>query len=125
MTTRFERALTDLVGGYEGGAVLWLVSLMRLEIAIERAREIDRFRAHPEGVLNRLLVDVDDALRTGEVGVDLQRLLRDEGDELPDGARREHVADVLLARARELADARAYATPDEWAAFSPRRRGRG
>lgn len=124
MSSRYERALTDLVGGYEGGAVLWLVSLMRLEVAIERARETDRFRAHPEGALNRLLVDVDDALRTGEVGVDLQRLLRDEGDELPDATRREHVSDVLLARARELADARLHATPDEWEAFSPRRRGR-
>lgn len=122
--SRFERALVDLVGGYEGGAVLWLVSMMRLEVAIAKAREIDRFRAHPEGVLNRLLVDVDDALRTGEVGVDLQRLLADEGDEQPDAARREHVADVLLARARELADARSYATGDEWESFSPRRRHR-
>lgn len=124
MSSRFERALTDLVGGYDGGAILWLVAMMRLEVAVDRAREIDRFRAHPEGVLNRLLVDVDDALRTGEVGVDLQRLLRDEGDQAGEGARRDHIADVLLERARELADARTYATPDEWAALSPRRRGR-
>jgi hypothetical protein len=122
--TRFERALTDLVGGYDGGAVLWLVSAMRLEVAVQRARDVDRFRAYPEGVLNRLLVDVDDALGTGEVAVDLQRLLIDGGDEQTDERRRQDVGELLLARARELADARLHATPDEWEAFSPRRRGR-
>jgi hypothetical protein len=124
VTSRFERALTDLVGGYEGGTILWLVAMMRLEVAIADAREIDRFRSHPEGALNRLLVAVDDALRTGEVGVDLQRLLADRGDAQPEGERRQEIAELLLGRARELADARGHATADEWAAFSPRRRPR-
>jgi hypothetical protein len=124
VTSRFERALTDLVGGYEGGAILWLVAMMRLEVAIAEAREIDRFRSHPEGVLNRLLVAVDDALRTGEVGVDLQRLLADQGDAHPEGERRQEIADLLLGRARELADARSHATADEWEGYSPRRRPR-
>jgi hypothetical protein len=122
--TRFERALTDLVGGYDGGAVLWLVSAMRLEVAVNRARDVDRFRLHPEGALNRLLVDVDDALTTGTVAVDLQRLLNDHGDEQTEAGRRRDVAELLHARARELADARLHATPDEWEAFSPRRRRR-
>jgi hypothetical protein len=122
--TRFERALTDLVGGYDGGAVLWLVSAMRLEVAVTRARDVDRFRSYPEGALNRLLVDVDDALGTGGIAVDLQRLLNDAGDEQTEHQRRENVAELLLGRARELADARLHATPDEWEAFSPRRRRR-
>jgi hypothetical protein len=122
--TRFERALTDLVGGYDGGAVLWLVSAMRLEVAVNRARDVDRFRLHPEGALNRLLVDVDDALTTGTVAVDLQRLLNDHGDQQTEAGRHRDVAELLHVRARELADARLHATPDEWDAFSPRRRRR-
>jgi hypothetical protein len=121
VTSRFERALADLVGGYEGGWALWLVGTMRLELAVADARDLDRFRAYPDGAWNRLLVNVDDALRTVELAVDLERMLQSEGDAAGEDVRRRDVADLLLVRARELSDARLNMTPDEWRAFSPRR----
>lgn len=124
MTSRFERALADLVGGYEGGWALWMVGLMRLELAVGDARDIDRFRSHPEGAWNRLLVNVDDALRTGELAVDLELMLQADGDVKPEDERSRSVADLLLVRARELADARLNMAPDEWERFSPRSRSR-
>jgi hypothetical protein len=124
VTTRFERALADLVGGYDGGFVLWLVAMMRLDLVAQDSRDVDRFRSYPEGALNRLLVGVDDALHTCELAVDLERMIQDNGDGASLDDRKRDVADVLLARARELADARLMMTPDEWAAFSPRNRRR-
>ena len=120
MTTRFERALADLVGGYEGGWALWLVGLMRVELALNDARDVERFRAHPEGAWNRLLTGIDDGLRTGELAVDLELMLQADGDTASIDDRRRDVADILLVRARELSDARLNLTPDEWRAFSPR-----
>lgn len=124
MSTRFERALADLVGGYEGGAVLWLVGAMRLELAVNDSRDVERFRSYPAGALNRLLTGVDDALRTAELAVDLEEMLAADGDAVTEQKRRDDIGAVLLGRARELADARLHMTPDEWAAFSPRRRRR-
>jgi hypothetical protein len=124
VTTRFERALADLVGGYDGGYVLWLVALMRLDLAIADSRDRDLFRSYPEGAWNRLLTGIDDALRTCELGVDLERMIQTDGDAAGDDTRRADVAELLLGRARELADARLAMTSDEWRDFSPRRRPR-
>lgn len=124
MPSRFERALTDLVGGFDGGYVLWAVMAMRLEQVAGDARDRDGFRAYPAGAWNRLLGGIDDALRTGELAVDLEQALAEHGDARTVDAHRGEVAELLLARARDLADARLNTVGAEWEAFSPRRRRR-
>jgi hypothetical protein len=105
MPSRLERALAELVGGYEGGWALFLVGLMRLDLAAADLRRLeDAFRSHPEGVWNRLLVNVNEALRTCELAVELEHALAERADSADDERRRQDVAELLLGRARALAD---------------------
>jgi len=114
MPSRLERALADLVGGHEGGWALFLIGLMRLDVAAADLRQLeDGFRSYPGGVWNRLLVQVNDALRTCELGVDLENVLQEQGDTVGEEQRRQDVAELLLGRARALADERSRTAPDD------------
>lgn len=98
---RLDRALADLVGGWDGGATLWELACARLaRLAHEFADEPMRFKSHPEGMLRRLSVACEDAVRTVEVAVDLHQAL-DEG--VPSEERAEQLVDLLYARASRLA----------------------
>lgn len=104
---RLGRAVADVFGGYDGGLVFWSAALVALERAIADARAgEERFRSYPAGEFRRLLGRVDDALRMAAAAVDVQAII-DEGE--LDGRERDRdrdVAELLLARARELADER-------------------
>lgn len=98
---RLDRALADLVGGWDGGATLWELACARLaRLAREYAEEPMRFKMHPAGMLHRLEVACADALHTVEVAVELQDAL---DGELPSEDRAEQLVDLLFARARRLA----------------------
>jgi hypothetical protein len=98
---RVDRALADLVGGWDGGATLWELSCARLaRLASEYSDEPMRFKAHPAGMLHRLTVACEDALRTAELAVELHQALEEE---LPSEDRAGQLGDVLLERARRLA----------------------
>lgn len=98
---RLDRALADLVGGWDGGATLWELACARLvRVVHEFAEEPLRFKTHPAGMLHRLEVACGDALRTVEVAVALQGAL---DEELPSGERAEQLVDLLFERARRLA----------------------
>lgn len=98
---RVDRALADLVGGPDGGATLWELACARLaRLAREYADEPLRFNTHPEGMLRRLTVACEDALRTAELAVELHQAL---DDELPTEDRAAELGDLLLERARRLA----------------------
>jgi len=96
-----------LVGGVDGGLSLWHVAMGKLERAAAESRELEqRFRSYPPAALNQLLVDVDDALRTAALAVELQLALDGEDDNAGPDARRESIAALLLERARGLVDDR-------------------
>lgn len=98
---RVDRALADLVGGWEGGETLWELACARLaRLAREYAEEPMRFKSHPAGMLHRLEVACTDALHTVEVAVELQEAL---DEELPSEQRAEQLVDLLYARASRLA----------------------
>jgi hypothetical protein len=98
-----ERALADLVGGYEGGWSFWRAALAQLDLAVERSRDgRDPFTSYPQGAFRRLLIDVDDALRMAATAVEVQAILNGEPDD-KDAERRRDVAELLAARARRLA----------------------
>lgn len=98
---RVDRALADLVGGWDGGATLWELACARLaRLAREYAEEPMRFKSHPEGMLHRLEVACADAIRTVEVAVELHLAL---DDELPSEERAVQLVDLLFERARRLA----------------------
>ena len=102
---RIDRALADLVGGWDGGATLWELACARLaRVAHEFAEEPMRFKSYPAGMLHRLQVACEDALQTVEVAVELQEAL---DEELPSEERALQLVDLLFARARRLADERA------------------
>lgn len=99
---RVERALADLVGGADGGLTLWEIACGKLERVARAAREDDyRFRSHPSGRLERLRVDLDDALMVAELAAELQALL--DADPLTADERAGDVASLLLGRARTVA----------------------
>jgi hypothetical protein len=101
VSASFDRALADLVGGWDGGATLWELACARLaRLAREYADEPMRFKSHPAGMLRRLEVACEDALRTVEVAVDLHLAL---DDELPSEERAAQLVDLLVERARRLA----------------------
>jgi hypothetical protein len=122
MASRLERALAELVGGYEGGWAMFMIGLMKLDLAAADLRQLEHgFRSHPEGAWNRLLSLVDEALRTCELAVDLENALADRQDEPDDEQRRQDVAELLLGRARALADERLHAPPEELSGLRWRR----
>ena len=98
---RLDRALADLVGGWDGGATLWELACARLaRVAREYSDEPMRFATHPRGMLHRLEVACDDALRTVEAAVELHEAL---DHELPPEERAAQLVDLLFERARRLA----------------------
>lgn len=101
MSGRVDRALEDLVGGPDGGATLWELACARLaRVAREYADEPMRFNSHPEGMVQRLTVACEDALRTAELAADLHLAL---DHEVPSEERAGELVDVLLERANRLA----------------------
>src|SRR5579862_3695506 len=101
-----ERRLAALVAGPEAGWWLWNAALQGLELAIEGARSgRSAFAGWPRGELNRLLVDVEDALAMAALAVDLREVVGGLEDE-PDARSRHEVAELLLDRAREACRAR-------------------
>ena len=101
---RLERAVADLVGGWEGGATLWELACARLaRQAAAYADEPMRFASHPAGMLHRLEVACRDALATVEVAVELHEAL---DHELPAEDQAAQLAGLLLARAGHVAAAR-------------------
>lgn len=101
-----ERRIATLVAGPEVGRWLWTAALAGLEQAVANARSgRSSFAGYPRGELNRLLVDVDDALAMAALAVDLHDVVQGLEDE-PDARAREEVAELLLKRAREACDAR-------------------
>lgn len=107
---RVDRALADLVGGWEGGTTLWELACARLaRQAREYADEPMRFNSHPEGMLKRLTIACEDALRTVELAVDLHQAL---DHERPAEERAVELVDLLLERANRLAVSRSgFALP--------------
>lgn len=98
---RVDRALADLVGGPDGGATLWELACARLaRLAREYADEPMRFNSHPDGMVHRLAVACEDALRTAELAAELHQAL---DHDQPTDERAIDLADVLLDRARHLA----------------------
>lgn len=54
---RLERALADLVGGWDEGETLFELACARLSrVTRELAEEPQRFSSHPRGMLHRLEV---------------------------------------------------------------------
>lgn len=101
---RVDRALADLVGGFEGGVTLFELACAKLaRAAREAGGDEPRFRSHPAGALRRLRIDVEDALRVAALAVELHETI---DGELPSEDRAAELADVLLDRARELARSR-------------------
>lgn len=102
LTPRLERALADVVGGYGGGWHFWQAAIAALEEALADARHSESsFRSFPPAPFRRLLVAVDDALRMAAAAVAVQQAL-DEDDDGKRADRERDIAEVLLARAREL-----------------------
>jgi len=106
MSGRVERALVDLVGGPEGGVTLWEIACGKLERIAREAREDGeyRFRSYPPGRLERLKVDVADAMNVAEIAAEVQAVI--DADPLEPGERAADVAGLLLRRARELGASR-------------------
>lgn len=101
---RVDRALADLVGGWEGGATLFELACARLaRLAGEFAEEPMRFNSHPRGMLHRLEVACADALQTVEVACELHEAM---DHELPAEERAAEIVDILLDRARRVATER-------------------
>jgi len=99
-----DRALSDLVGGWEGGETLFELACARLaRLAAEYAQEPARFNSHPRGMLHRLEVACRDALQTVETACELHEAL---DHELPAEERAAQIVDLLLARARRVATER-------------------
>lgn len=117
MSASMDRAIADLVGGWDGGATLWELACARLaRLAREYADEPMRFKSHPAGMLRRLEVACEDAIRTVEVAVDLHLAL---DDELPSEERAAQLVDLLFERARRLAAERQGEVPPVDAAEVP------
>jgi hypothetical protein len=106
--TRLERTLAELVAGRDGGWSLWSAALAGLELAVQESREFGepRFASHPAGELRRLLLAIEDALRRGELAVELREAIMADGDTVPEGRHRERIERVLLDRARQAVDER-------------------
>lgn len=103
-SARMDRALADLVGGWDGGATLWELACARLaRVAREYADEPARFNTHPAGMLQRLEVACADAVQTVMVAVELHEAL---DHDLPAEERAAQLVDLLFARARRLATER-------------------
>lgn len=116
MSARLERQLADLFGGYDGGSTLWELACRKLARSAAAAADDEyRFRSHPAGALNKLLVDVREALQVAELAVELQAVLSADADAVGDDDRRRgEIADMLLDRAREVSDAK-MTTPETYA----------
>lgn len=96
-----DRALADLVGGWEGGSTLFELACVRLaRQAAGYGEEEGRFRTHPRGALHRLQVACRDALNTAELAVELHEAL---DHELPAEEQAAELAALLLERAHDLA----------------------
>lgn len=108
---RVDRALADLVGGWEGGETLFELACARLaRLAGEFSQEPARFNLHPRGMLHRLEVACRDALQTVEVACELHEAM---DHELPAEDRAAQLVDLLLERARRLATERQEAPEPE------------
>jgi hypothetical protein len=103
LTAGLERALADVLGGFDGGWSFWRAALAELGEAIARSSDgRERFTSYPQGEFRRLLRDVDDALRMAATAVELQALLNGEPDD-KGAERRRDIAELLHARARAIA----------------------
>lgn len=102
VSTGVDRALADLVGGWDGGYTLFAVAAGKLaRQAAEWAEEGEmRFRSHPAGAVHRLRVACEDALRTAELAAEIHEALDPEA---PSEERAADLAALLLDRARRLA----------------------
>lgn len=102
---RAERALVDLVGGADGGLTLWEIACGKLERVARQAREdAHRFRSYPAGRVERLRVDLADAMLVAALAAELQEVI--DSDPLTIDERAGDLADLLLRRARSLGQER-------------------
>jgi len=106
-----ERQIATLVAGTQSGWYLWNAALRALELSIDRSRRegVDAFASWPRGELNRLLLDIDEALNMATLAVDLRELITGIEDR-PDSRVRHDVAELLLKRARDVMSAKGLPT---------------
>lgn len=105
---RVARALTDVLGGYEAGWGMWLSALGQLEQALVDAREgRDRFCSWPPNELRRLVRVLEDAMELAATAVEIQLAVMEEPERTRPVERMKTIADVLHARAADLARRRA------------------
>lgn len=101
MSGRVDRALADLVGGVDGGATLFGLACAKLaRAARELGEDEPRFCSHPAGMLRRLEVAAEDALRVAELAVELHEAIDHDA---PSEERAAELAALLLERARTVA----------------------
>jgi hypothetical protein len=105
--SRLERALAELVAGYDGGWSMWEAALSGLELVIRESREYGepRFASHPAGELRKLLLGVEDSLRRARLAVELRETLMADGDVAED-RRAGAIEALLLDKARTMVDER-------------------
>jgi hypothetical protein len=94
-----DRALADVLGGYDGGRAFWLAALAALEQACVRSRDrTEAFSSYPPSELRRFLADVDDALGLAVIAVGVQEILNGDDDPRETAASRRAEIDALLLR---------------------------
>jgi hypothetical protein len=98
-----DRALADVLGGYDGGRAFWLAALAALEEACRRSRDrAEAFSSYPPGEFNRLLREVDDALGLAAIAVGVQEVLNDDGANGTPAGRRAEIDELLRRRVRQI-----------------------
>lgn len=103
MNVGADRALADVLGGYDGGRAFWLASLAALEQAVVRSRDrADAFSSYPPGELRRFLHDVDDALGLAVIAVGIQEILNDEPGKESPAERRGEIDELLRRRVHQV-----------------------
>lgn len=106
--SRLERAIADVVVGHDGGWSFWLAALAALEAFVDESR-VDgrlRFETYPEGEMRRLAIELENVLDRAALAVELRTSVMSDADGRSVEEHRETIAELLLARANRLVDAR-------------------